>query len=110
MGIFHSKSNKKNYNRIDQSYLLEDLSEIRNDVLNRGVVTVTDFKHSTQILEAKIADLQNQLKEADSRHDKNLSQLKLDQTTALAAIYINLEKLMHNDNVLDQKLNKIIEN
>lgn len=107
MGIFHSKSNKKNYNRIDQSYLLEDLGEIRHDVLNRGVVTVTDFKHSTQILEARITELQNQLKEADSRHEKNLSQLKLEQATALAAVYSDLKRLMDNDAILDQKLRAI---
>ncbi len=105
MGTFFSK--KQNYSRVDQSYLLDNLGDIRLDVANKKVITTKDFDHAIRLLEDQIKELNATIKTMNSAHEREISQLRQEHTTSQAAIFNDLRKLLNNDAILDQRIGEM---
>lgn len=97
MGTFFSK--KKVYGKIDQSYLLNNLDDIKIDIENKNTFSAKDFNHVILHLEDQIKEL----KEMHNTHTKEIIQLQQQHT----AICTDLRRLLTNDNILDQRINEL---
>lgn len=101
MGAFFSK--KKSYRCIDQSYLLDNLDDIKIDVANKKAITAQDFDHAIRLLEDQINNLKNIIKDMDVNYAREIAQLRQTNT----AIFADLKKLVDNDAILDHNINDI---